>query len=555
MEITESLISAEFTLFSTFAKTKKIMKVTASDIREVFLYYIRRNNDLFTLIKRYCIAREKVEEKDASFKFVFDKVDKTPNYFRSVANHVEEYRKTNDMSYFDKDGAIDTEYLLRLAKFFVILQNEFQQKSVKNLTKTELEETFTSISDNSKTNYISLIYKWNNLDKFIGRERKLNELFNRTQKNDYIIVNGIRGIGKTSLVQAFLTQHEDYYKNIAWITVIDGIRKSMLRTLSFSDKIKFSEPQSDDSNIIVEQYKCLLNELSEFEGKNLIIFDNANNAAEISEIINDFSSCLPGWKVVFTTNSNIKTPKPLQLGELSTKDARSLFLSYYNDSDVDENEAKQAFKFLETYGEKPINILLSKIKNIPLVIELLAKVDIADEFISLEDLTKIVNSINDLNNDQLKVAVQPRIKHPNAYNLSPEEMTPFVYIKTIFAKDLKILDHDQKQYLYLFTILPSLEIPSDDLIYLLDTNKTHFISIMRKLKAWLNYDAQTNSFRMDELHQFAIREILSDQSPSLLDLQQIASRIKTKTEKLKYNQTLIAEYNRFLGYREVIGVE
>lgn len=530
------------------------MKVTPSDIREVFLYYIQSNNDLFNLIKRYCITREKVKDSDATFKFVYDKVYLIPDYFRSVADHVENYLKTNEMSYFDKDGSIKTEYLLRLAKTFVILQNDYKQRSVTNNTETDIENTLTTELGSSKPNYLNLVYKWNNLAKFIGRERKQIELYNKIQKSDYIIINGIRGIGKTSLVQAYLTQHENYYNNIAWITVIDSIKKSLLRTLSFSDKIKFSEPQSDDSNIIVEQYKCLLNELSEFEGKNLIIFDNANNAAEISEIINDFSSCLPGWKVVFTTNSNIKTPKPLQLGELSTKDARSLFLSYYNDADVDENEAKQAFKFLETYGEKPINILLSKIKNIPLVIELLAKVDIADEFISLEDLTKIVNSINDLNNDQLKVAVQPRIKHPNAYNLSPEEMTPFVYIKTIFSKDLKILDHDQKQYLYLFTILPSLEIPSDDLIYLLDTNKTHFISVMRKLKAWLNYDAQTNSFRMDELHQFAIREILSDQSPSILDLQQIASRIKTKTEKLKYNQTLIAEYNRFLGYREVIGI-
>ena len=326
----------------------------------------------------------------------------------------------------------------------------------------------------------------------------------------------------------------------------------MLRTLSFSDKIKFSETQSDDINITLEQYNNLLKELSEFDGSNLIIFDNANNAAEICEIINDFNTCLPQWKVIFTTNSNIRTPKPIQLKELSTKDARSLFLSYYKDPDIDANEAKQALEFLEIYGDKPINLLLSKIKNIPLIIELLAKVDIADEFISLKELTEIINSINDLNKEQLKVAVQPGIKHPNAYNLNPDEMTPFAYIKTIFEKDLKILDEEQKQYLYLFSILPSVEMPADDLIYLINTEKTHFISVIRKLKAWLNFNPQTNSFRMDELHQFAIRETLGQQSSALLDLQKIDERIKIKTNKIKYNQALIDEYNRFLGYWEVM---
>jgi len=54
---------------------------------------------------------------------------------------------------------------------------------------------------------------------FLGREEELTEIHELlNQESRLLLVNGIGGIGKTTIAQAYCEQHRDQFRHIAWLT-------------------------------------------------------------------------------------------------------------------------------------------------------------------------------------------------------------------------------------------------------------------------------------------------------------------------------------------------
>ncbi len=382
------------------------------------------------------------------------------------------------------------------------LKDNFSEKQL-----TEKEKFISDFGKNKvkKTIDLNLVYRWNDIGLFVGRKEEIAELKSKISRQKKVIINGIRGIGKTGLVQAYLFYYSDLYDHIIWITVCGDIKESFIKAIHEIKAFKESGySTSSDKNMLLNNS---LHFLSQFNGNNLIIFDNVARDEQISEINSLFNRIRNWtWKSIFTTYSNISRPKPIELNKLKPADAFNAFKSYYLEETTPEEAEK--IESLFSREEKQIKAMLHKIKYHTLLIELLAKVDIEDEAMTLQNLFEIVKETSSIKSPRLNIPVQPNIINDMAINISPEELTPYKYIRAIFEKDLENLNPEQIKVLQFFASLPSKPVLLKDLTKKIKLNKDDLACIMNSLKGWIKFDEITKSYSMEELYQFAVRELL-----------------------------------------------
>lgn len=131
----------------------------------------------------------------------------------------------------------------------------------------------------------------------VGRDQDLADLRARLFDNrQVVLVNGLGGIGKTTLAQAYVGACYDQYRHIAWIgQVSDNIRADVVNTgglltgLGLDGRGKEQEALFDD--IIIS--------LKRIDGRpNLLVFDNAG--PELSRLY-DYLPRQPDWHILVTS--------------------------------------------------------------------------------------------------------------------------------------------------------------------------------------------------------------------------------------------------------------
>ena len=77
-----------------------------------------------------------------------------------------------------------------------------------------LNRTFDAQTGKKKATYLTPFYP---SGKFIGREKELHDLHTYLLQNlPTVVVNGIGGIGKTSLAKQYMICHGHHYDHIFW---------------------------------------------------------------------------------------------------------------------------------------------------------------------------------------------------------------------------------------------------------------------------------------------------------------------------------------------------
>lgn len=545
-------------------------KITHKDVFDVFKYFFHSETEgqpLREYLNKLCIHRMSKDDAEAQEKvkalvYIPDtdlfKMMKTADFFRSVALHVNRYLEKPD--YFDTLAYATKKQdsnIIGLAKLYIEYKDLFD-KEIKNTsqlqsrTGTHLSETLLACREPEETaqpgitaveapHDINMVYRWYDKKTFIGRADDIKTLTHKLKSpSPFIIVNGMRGIGKTALVQRVLaeTGAMKHISNMIWISVSGCLKRSLLETLSACPHINFTLPAKFDTNHLTQQLGLLLSELAAIPGENLIVFDNAP-ATEIDNTIDLIRLSLPRWRVIFTTHG-YTGKADIELEALDTAYAFKLLRSIYNDTHVPLSEKEQA-SACWTKNRHLVYEMLEKLGNHTLLIELVAKVDIKDELKNLKDIIARIKGVDFLSDSYFSTPVSPR----GYCHLTDEEKTPYKHIWSIFEEDLTRMDFAQKQMLCCFALLPCTYIPLQHIETLFPYDKELLHDLLCDTRGWFSYNTCTGAYKMPELYQFAIREILR---PSVNDAAALLDKLHRAIENNNDSKTLqvLRQYQTYI---------
>jgi len=169
----------------------------------------------------------------------------------------------------------------------------------------------------------------NDID-FVGRKeelQKVDELLN--QNSMLLLLNGIGGIGKSTLASYYLNQKKNDFDYYGFIQVNEDIKLSLVSALGTSLDLK--------SEKIDDLFAEIMNKLQNLKGKKLLIIDDVkemdNQLDEMNTLMTLKNS---GFKILFTSRETKEYIPKYFLNVMSLEDARELFLKHYPTDKMDK---------------------------------------------------------------------------------------------------------------------------------------------------------------------------------------------------------------------------
>ena len=169
----------------------------------------------------------------------------------------------------------------------------------------------------------------NDID-FVGRKeelQKVDELLN--QNSMLLLLNGIGGIGKSTLASYYLGQKKDDFDYYGFVQVNEDIKLAFVSAFSTSLDLK--------SEKIDDLFAEIMNKLQNLEGKKLLIIDDVkemdNQLDEMNTLMTLKNS---GFQILFTSRETKEYIPQYFLDIMSIEDARELFLKHYPTDEMDK---------------------------------------------------------------------------------------------------------------------------------------------------------------------------------------------------------------------------
>jgi tetratricopeptide (TPR) repeat protein len=307
----------------------------------------------------------------------------------------------------------------------------------------------------------------------IGREDELDGIEKIFQLDDsLLLLNGLGGIGKTTLAKEYIKQYINSYDHIAYVEFKNNIKESFVSAFSYYFKF--------ESQTIEEQFNELIYKLETIEGNNLLVVDNLENQKDLN-IIKDIAT---NFKLLITSRVKFNGIENYHIDTLSKEKAKELFLQSHN-------------------TDKNIDNILKYIGYHTLFITLTAQVLENSDVLTIEKLeekfkNKEFGDISNLDD-----------------NFDTKKFDK--YLSELFkVNELKDEELDILKKLSLF---PSYDIEFDDLKeFLVIENEVEFSNILNKLSktGWLIKDKTTY-----KLHQIIKEFFLSNHKPIFDEVEEI----------------------------------
>jgi len=316
----------------------------------------------------------------------------------------------------------------------------------------------------------------NNSDNFIGRKKELKEI-NKilNDSSSLVLINGIGGIGKTSLAAYYVTNYKKKYKHYAFIDGGNNLRLNLFNSLEHSLTLQKKDTIEDD-------FREVIGKLRKLDGKTLLVIDDIKDVREQMIYINELLQLRnKNFKLLFTSRERIEEIQGLDLDILDKEDAKKLFNSIY-----EINNEKLLINILEfiDYHTYFIKMVAYTLKN-------------NSRILSPEVLIKKFE-----NGDFSKI------------NKSNEEDFG-KFLNELFTFDQ--LSNNVILLLKKLSILPSIDINYDDLVFIFQPDNAEKFGLeLEELvnKGWLIAHGQRY-----KLHQIIKKYILSYQMPSFEEIE------------------------------------
>jgi len=169
----------------------------------------------------------------------------------------------------------------------------------------------------------------NDID-FVGRKeelQKVDELL--TQNSMLLLLNGIGGIGKSTLASYYLNQHKVQYDYYGFIQVNENIKLSLTTALSTSLDLQ--------SEKLDELFHETMNKLQNLEGTKLLIIDDVKEMeSQLDEMNTLMTLKNSGFKILFTSREVKEYIPQYILDIMSVEDARELFLKHFPTDEIEK---------------------------------------------------------------------------------------------------------------------------------------------------------------------------------------------------------------------------
>ncbi len=199
----------------------------------------------------------------------------------------------------------------------------------------------------------------------IGREEELINLHAQLGKTHLpLVVIGVGGLGKTTFSQMYWQRHHAEYDHVAWLSAAalftgdsghyEDNAEYFLRAFIDNQALKKNlELTFDPQQRPVEHFRQAIDALAAIEGHNLLVIDNAPEAA--AAYLEDLSK-LEHWRILFTSRAAIPNTATFRLDTLAPEEAALLYERVYE----------------KTAQSEPLHTILNDIGYHTLTIELLA---------------------------------------------------------------------------------------------------------------------------------------------------------------------------------------
>lgn len=215
-----------------------------------------------------------------------------------TTNRLKEIKQIHHNKFSEKQVSINPKYIDEVIAKFDLLSSNVEEtlKTIKEVeTKQDIIIELLNTQNKKDVNIeINEFFGPPTVTNFIGRKDELNELINRFEKFNTIIVQGVSGIGKSSIVANFVDTIKNYH--VFWFNcdIVDN-KESFLVTFSdfliqnFNDySLKKSLSEGSETLIV----------------KNLIHLLNKYPVCIVYDALNDLSHELFSYSQIFNERIN-----------------------------------------------------------------------------------------------------------------------------------------------------------------------------------------------------------------------------------------------------------
>ena len=330
-------------------------------------------------------------------------------------------------------------------------------------------------------------------DEIIGREPDLNNLhLLLSGQKRVVVVNGLGGIGKTTLARAYLKKYYDEYHHICWITQLsEDITRDFVNTPGLMSNLAVEMANLDPADL----FNAIIGKLKGISGRpNLLIIDNAEDS--LSEYL-DILPSQPSWHLLVTSRVEIMGLFRHQLDFLNEEQAIALFKKHYPYQHLTEDDIKA---------------LVAMVDRHTLAVEVLAKTAAAQRY----DLSTLKEAFDKDIKSNIKV------QHGTVEKIG-------TYLRSMF--NLSKLNAEEIWVMKQFTCLPS-EYNSSNLLFelIVDEEGIHAAAFFETLhglfqKGWLLHDTEADAYKM---HRVIADVVKQEQRALVEDVEKLVGAIAGK---------------------------
>lgn len=351
---------------------------------------------------------------------------------------------------------------------------------------------------------------------FLGRDADMQALEQMlsNENKPLLLVNGMGGIGKTSLAAHYYHLHSSQYTHTAWLLNKGNITDTLLQ-LATPLHVDF-----DAADTAALQLEKILTAMSNLTKPCLLVIDNADDGEDLEASY--ITLCrLSNFRILLTTRvtKKIEATAIYAVGALPFPQALTLFIEYYTQHNREDDNLFQQ--------------LYDAVDGNTLIIELLAKnLEVLNEVHTRYSLAQLVH---DLQQGLLSIT-QTKTVATQYHTDTLLKAEPLEIIEAMY--NLSELSDDEKRILSIMAVLPAENIAFTTLQTLLPaTEALEDTLALLSRKGWLEHNLTEGNFKISPV----IQEITRKKNQDLLE--DCSELLQSLTDKLEYDNQHITGCN------------